>query len=443
MPGKAAVMVVQQQLEVSTVGPCRLPSPLHGSKQVVFVNQATRVRYHHKISPETPLEERELSFEEAGAHDKIFFEPARTTAAVVTCGGLSPGLNNVIRAIFSELTHNYGVRRVLGIRNGYLGLNPAIGEPPIEMTGEVVEEIHKLGGTVLGTSRGPQEPRCTVDFLEREKIDLLFCIGGDGTQRGAHAICAEIQRRGLAKSVIGIPKTIDNDIPFVWMTFGYQTSLQVAQEVLRGAHVEARGAQNGIAIVKLMGRHAGFITAGAAVASDEANFVLVPEVEFPLDGDDGFLEALRRRMQARQHALVVVAEGAGQHLFPEHTHRDASGNVVLHDIGTFLRDRIRAYFAGLGMPVNVKYIDPSYVIRSVPANTWDRILANQMGRYAAHAAMAGRTDTLIGLRHNELIHVPLPLATARRRHLELDSDLWMAVLSSTGQPRWPAAYPSP
>jgi 6-phosphofructokinase 1 len=432
-------MLTQDQLLVKNLGTCRVPSPLQGSKRVVFVNHNNRVRYHDKIGSDIPADEADLSFEEAGPQKMVFFPPAETTAAIVTCGGLSPGLNNVIRAIHSELKHNYGVPRILGIRDGYQGLNPAIGQPPIELTSEYVEDIHKLGGTVLGTSRGPQQPGIMVDFLEAQGIDILFCIGGDGTQRGAHAICEEIERRKLTKSVIGIPKTIDNDIPFVWMTFGYQTSLEEAEKVLRGAHVEAKGAPNGIAIVKLMGRHAGFIAAGAAVASDEANFVLVPEVPFPLDGPGGLLETLHQRMRSRGHALIVVAEGAGQHLAADpdlHVHRDASGNIRFDDIGVLLRDRIKDHFAQLGVQVSVKYIDPSYVIRSVPANTWDRILANQMGRFAAHAAMAGRTDTLIGLLHNELIHVPLATVTSRKRQLDLRSDLWMAVLSSTGQPRW-------
>jgi 6-phosphofructokinase 1 len=346
-------------------------------------------------------------------------------------------LNNVIRGVYLELAKNYGARRVLGIREGYQGLNPAVGLPPIEMTDAFVEDIHKLGGTVLGSSRGPQDPAVVVDFMERAEIDILFCIGGDGTQRGAHAIYEEIARRRLPKAIVGIPKTIDNDIPYVWMTFGYLTALEKAEEVLRGAHVEARCAPNGIAIVKLMGRNAGFIAAGAALASDEANFVLIPEIEFPLEGATGFLAALQERMKARGHALVVVAEGAGQHIFREQeTRRDASGNVQHHDIGLLLRDRIRSYFAQHEMPINIKYIDPSYVIRSVPANTYDRILANQMGRLAVHAAMAGKTDTLIGSWNNELVHVPIRTAVASKKVLSTTSDMWMGVLSSTGQPRW-------
>ena len=430
-------MLQQQDLQVASLGECSLASPLTGAKDVVFIDDSHRVLYQHKTGPGIPTEEAELSLEEAGPRERIFFDPAATTAAVVTCGGLCPGLNNVIRSIFSELTYNYGVKRVLGIRSGYRGLNPAVGPAPVAMTQAYVEQIHKLGGTVLGSSRGPQDVSVMVDFLESEQIDILFCIGGDGTQRGAHAIHKEISRRGLHKAVVGIPKTIDNDIPFVWMTFGYVTALEQAEEVLRGAHVEACGAPNGIAIVKLMGRNAGLIAAGAALASDEANFVLVPEIEFPLEGDGGFLEALRQRMEARGHALIVVAEGAGQHLFrQQEAARDASGNVKHQDIGIFLRDRIKTYFTERDIQVSIKYIDPSYVIRSVPANAWDRILTNQMARNAVHAAMAGRTDTLIGFWNNELIHVPLRTATAAKKHLDLSSDLWVGVLSATGQPRW-------
>ncbi len=430
-------MLQPDDLNVSVLGQPRLASPLRGDKRVLFIDDTNRILVQHKVALDEPLDTTALAFEEAGAREHLFFDPANTTAAVVTCGGLSPGLNNVIRGVYLELTKNYGARRVLGIREGYQGLNPAVGDPPIEMTDAFVEDIHKLGGTVLGSSRGPQQPAVVVDFMEQANIDILFCIGGDGTQRGAHAIYEEVARRGAPKAIVGIPKTIDNDIPFVWMTFGYLTALEKAEEVLRGAHIEARCAPNGIAIVKLMGRDAGFIAAGAALASDEANFVLIPEIEFPLEGENGFLPALYKRMKARGHALVVVAEGAGQHIFREQERRcDASGNVQHHDIGILLRDRIRSYFAQQEMPINIKYIDPSYVIRSVPANTYDRILANQMGRLAVHAAMAGKTDTLIGSWNNELVHVPIRTAVASKKVLSTTSDMWMGVLSSTGQPRW-------
>jgi 6-phosphofructokinase 1 len=424
-------------LQIPNLGSCRFESPLR-AKGRTFVAETVRVRFDPLIGAGQP-EEEPLSFEKAGPRERIFFEPEQTTAAFVTCGGLSPGLNNVIRSGFLELTYNYGVRRVLGIRHGYSGMHPDSGLEPITMTQRFVHDIHLLGGSVLGCSRGAQEPAITVDFLEEREIDILFCIGGDGTQRGAHAIQQEVQRRGLGKSVVGIPKTIDNDVPYVWMSFGHATALEIANDVLRGAHVEALGAPNGIGLVKLMGRDAGFIAAGAALVNQEANFVLVPEIPFPLDGEKGFLRALEHRILSRGHALVVVAEGAGQHLFArENLEHDASGNVRYEDIGVFLRERIEQHFAKRGTAINLKYIDPSYSIRSVPANAWDRTLTDHMSRNAVHAAMAGRTDVMMGSWNQSIIHVPISLAAAEKRRMPLDSDLWNSVLATTGQPNWQA-----
>jgi 6-phosphofructokinase 1 len=276
-----------------------------------------------------------------------------------------------------------------------------------------------------------------VDFMESQGIDILFCIGGDGTQRGAHAIAEEVAKRGHPRSVIGIPKTIDNDVRFVDLSFGFLTALEAASEVLRGAHVEAVAARNGVGLVKLMGREAGFIAVGAALASQESNFVLVPEVPFPLDGEGGFLDVLEQRILARKHALVVVAEGAGQHLFPPTEVRlDASGNRRFEDIGIFLKERIVAHFKERNLELNLKYIDPSYAIRSIPANAWDRVLTDRMARGAVHAAMAGKTDTMMGYWNQEIVHVPISTAIAKKRRLRLDSDIWNAVLATTGQPNW-------
>jgi len=428
-------MLNQLELLIPVLGPCKFESPLK-AKGRNFTDESIRVRVKRHIA-DGASESEVLSFEEAGPRQQLFFDPAQTTAAFVTCGGLSPGLNNVIRSGFLELTHNYGVRRVLGIRNGYAGLNPDSGLEPTFMTERFVRNIHHLGGTVLGSSRGAQEPAVMVDFMEAREIDILFCIGGDGTQRGAHAIQEEVERRGLAKSVVGIPKTIDNDVPFVELSFGYVTALEVASEVLRGAHVEAVGAPNGVGLVKLMGRAAGFIAAGAAIASQEANFVLVPEVPFPLDGEGGFLETLERRILTRGHAVIVVAEGAGQHLCErDDVDRDASGNVRFEDIGVFLRDRIKRYFAERNLELNMKYIDPSYAIRSVPANAWDRILADRMARAAVHAAMAGKTDALVGYWNQEIVYVPISTAVGEKKKMSLESDLWNAVLATTRQPDW-------
>jgi len=431
----------QEDLVVSRLGACRVQSPLlfdspsHGYEHH-FVSDTVRIRCRLESGgASTPRDD--LTYEAAGPRASLFFQPQATTAAVVTCGGLSPGLNNVIRSIFFELKENYRARRVIGIRNGYRGLNPAARLPPIELDYDFVSEIHKLGGTVLGTSRGPQDPAIMADYLESAGIDMLFCLGGDGTQRAAHAIHTEIQRRGGKIAIVGIPKTIDNDIPFVRQTFGYVTALDKASEVIRGAHVEARSVTDGMGLVKLMGRDAGFIAAGATLVSPEVNFCLVPEIPFPLDGENGFLPALEKRMRERGHAVVVVAEGAGQHLFDQaETACDASGNRLHHDIGLFLRTRITDYFQARELPLVLKYLDPSYFIRSVPAGVYDRFLSDQMARHAVHAAMAGKTGLIIGMENDRFIHVPIPTVVARTKRIEMTGDLWRSVLQITRQPRW-------
>lgn len=373
-------------------------------------------------------------FEKAGPREKIFFDPSRTRAAMVTCGGLSPGLNNVMRSIFLELHYHYGVPEVLGIRYGYAGLDPANGHEPVAFTKEFVHGIHGKGGTVLGTSRGPVDPAVALDFLESRGINVLFCIGGDGTQRGAHRLHEEAQRRGYPLAVVGVPKTIDNDIDFVWRTFGYSTAVEEAAHIIDSAHSEAKSVLNGVGLVKLMGREAGFLACGATLASQEVNFTLIPEVPFALEGENGFLEHLKRRLLLRRHAVVVLAEGAGQDLVAGGHELDKSGNLKLKDSGRELRRIIQEYFAKESIPVDVKYFDPSYIVRSRPANKDDALLCDQFARYAVHAAMAGRTDMLIGLWYNMFVHVSIPMATAQKRRVNPASEVWSAVLSSTGQP---------
>ncbi|MCC7173793.1 MAG: ATP-dependent 6-phosphofructokinase [Bryobacterales bacterium] len=432
-------MLTEDQLKVTTLGPARFDSPLRlsttrGDGLSEFTPDTARLLLRADFAAEAEIRPG-LSFEKAGPRQRIFFDPQGAKAAIVTCGGLCPGLNNVIRSLFLSLHHNYGVKDVLGMRYGYAGLNPARGVAPVRLTEEYVESIHKLGGTVLGTSRGPEDPRVIVDYLEQERVNLLFPVGGDGTQRGAHEIAAEARRRGLPLSVVGIPKTIDNDLPYVWESFGYKTALAKAREVLDCAHAESKGVRNGIGLVKLMGRYSGSIAAGATLASQEVNFTLVPEVPFKLEGEAGFLAVLKRRILARGHAVIVVAEGAGQDLMPpQPEERDASGNLKLGDIGPFLREQILRYFAAAGLMANVRYFDPSYIIRSVPAITEDSLLCDRLARNAVHAAMAGKTDVLMGLWYNTFIHVPIRLAISETKRLSPGSEVWRAVLAATGQP---------
>jgi 6-phosphofructokinase 1 len=416
-------------MNITVLGEARYPSPVRRA-----VNDLARIPAQIVRVPGAPPRE-ELLFELAGPREKLFFDPKRTRAGIVTCGGLCPGLNDVIRSLFLELHHAYGVKEVLGFRGGYHGLDPARGAEPIVLTPEFVDDIHQQGGTVLGTSRGPVDTGVAVENLMRRGVDILFTIGGDGTQRGGHALFQEAQKRGHVLAVVGVPKTVDNDVPFVSRTFGYLTAVEEAAKVLDRAHTEARSVQNGLSLVKLMGREAGFIAAGATVASQDVNFTLIPEVPFELGGNGGFLAALRVRMLKRGHALVVVAEGAGQDLLGQtEAARDASGNLKLADIGPFLRERIEAHFKAERIPLVMRYFDPSYFIRSSPANAEDSILCDLFARHAAHAAMAGKTGLVIGFLHDRFIHVPIELLTKEKKRLDPDGPGWSAVLAATGQP---------
>ena len=432
-----------RRVAIPRLGEPRFASPLAldvepGGARGRFVGDDVWVRQCVEVDDARPPAE-ELLLEKAGPRQRIFFDPPGTRAAVVTCGGLCPGLNSVIRSLFLELHFNYGVREVLGLRNGYQGLVPGAGPPPVPLTLDLVGETHKEGGTLLGTSRGPHDLAVMVGFLESELIDILFCVGGDGTLRGALALGEELGRRGRTVSVVGVPKTIDNDVAYCDRTFGFHTAVDVARQVIHLAHTEARSTPRGVGLVKLMGRHAGFIACTATLASQDANIVLIPESPFTLEGPGGLLEALERRVDDRGHAVVVVAEGAGQDLFAPSGDGDAgthdpSGNLRLHDIGRRLSQEITDHFTKLGRPVDLKYIDPSYIIRSVPPTTGDQLLCDDLARRAVHAGMSGRTGLMIGYLNHAFVHVPIPMAVSGRRQVDLTGELWSSVLASTGQP---------
>ena len=375
-----------------------------------------------------------LLFEKAGPRKMLHFNPKQVRAAIVTCGGLCPGLNNVIRSVTRELLRGYETSFVLGIRGGYRGLDPRRGKPPVQLTDDMVEDIHRDGGTLLGTSRGPVDIKIAVSFLISQGIDILFTVGGDGTQRGGHALFEEARRQGHALSVVGIPKTIDNDVLYVSRTFGFETAVQEAVHVIDSAHTEARSVENGVALVKLMGRNAGYIAATATVASQDVNICLVPELPFAMDGPGGLLAKLERRLQKKDHAVVVVAEGAGQELLGASAEKDASGNPKLKDIGGYLRNAFDAYFKSRGIDMTLRYFDPSYQIRGQPANTADALLCDRLGRHAVHAAMAGKTGLVISFLHGQFVHVPIDVIVSGTKRLNLDGELWRSVLSCTDQP---------
>jgi len=425
---------------IDTVGECKIKSPLHyanidGDALSNFVSDDEFILYNvyaKKGEKPTPLSKATL-LEKAGPREKIYFNPQHVHAAIVTCGGLCPGLNDVIRSLVRNLWYGYGVRRITGIQYGLKGFLPEYNFPVVDLDPDIVDDIHKIGGTMLGSIRGGNDIPAIVDAIERMNLNILFTIGGDGTQRAALAVAEEIERRNLRVSVVGVPKTIDNDLSFVQKSFGFETAVSKAVQSVSGAHVEADNAINGIGMVKVMGRDSGFIAAHTALASTEVNFVLIPEVDFDLEGPNGFFAALKRRLVARKHAVVVVAEGAGQkYLHAEGT--DASGNKKLADIGPYLRDKIVEFFKAEGMEINMRYIDPSYTIRSAPAEPNDSLYCARLGANAVHAAMTGRTKMIVSLWSNKFVHVPIKMATARRNYVNPEGSLWRDVIEATRQP---------
>lgn len=429
--------VAKLDFTIDQVGEPTLDSPL---EDVGFVSDDDRISFfshRHKLA-QLEMPPAELpGFEAAGPRSQIYHDPAWTQAAIVTCGGLCPGINDVIKSIVNTLHHSYGVRNVHGIPYGYRGLVPKYQLEPIPLTPDIVDTIHENGGSVLGSSRGPQDTEEIVRTLHQRNIGLLFAIGGDGTQRGAGEIAEACMAKGLPISVIGIPKTIDNDLSFMDRTFGFETAVYASGPVISAAHDEAKGAYNGIGLVKLMGRESGFIAAAATLANSVVNFCMIPEVPLSLDGPDGFLAAIERRLQEKNHVVVVAAEGAGQNLFQgDNTARDASGNVTFNDVGLFLKQRIGEHLRQQGIEHAIKYFDPSYLIRSVPARGTDAIFCLHLAQNAVHAAMAGKTNMVMGHWQGDFVHVPTDLATRERRHVDLSGQLWQSVLNVTRQRRY-------
>jgi 6-phosphofructokinase 1 len=417
-----------EDFKINRIGECKYNCSLDST---VFVKDNEGVLIDATISNHQKSNQEALFLERAGPREKIFFDPKNTRAAIVTCGGLSPGLNDVIRAVVMVLWYRYGVKEILGLRYGFEGLIASYNHEPFVLRPELVEEIHKDGGTMLGTSRGPQDISLMVDFLLERKIDMLFTVGGDGTQRAALALSNEIKKRGGAVAIVGIPKTIDNDLLFTERTFGFKTAVAMSQTPITGAHMEAKAIRNGIGIVKLMGRDSGFIAVYATLASSDVNLVLIPEVSFSLEKVFTYLED---RIKTKRHAVIVVAEGAGQEYVPNHG-TDASGNKKLGDVGLFLRARITEHFENRKIPVIVRYIDPSYTIRSAPANPDDSIFCFQLSENAIHAAMSGRTGMVVGLWNGYFVHVPIQHAVKSRKKIDPSRLLWQSVLDNTGQPR--------
>lgn len=435
---KEAISDIQNlDFDVQFVGKPTIQSPLSG---MPFVSDDARISYLSDVATlESVLRAGKTlpSFVAAGPRERIYHDPTWTRAAIVTCGGLCPGINDVIKGLVNTL-YRYGVQNVFGIRYGYRGLIPTFRLKPLRLDPDSVDLLHENGGSLLGSSRGEQPTEEIVRTLDRLNINILFTIGGDGTQRGASDIAGALAEKNRPVSVIGVPKTIDNDLNFMARTFGFETAVYASEPVISCAHDEAKGAYNGIGLVRLMGRDSGFIAASASLANSVVNFCLVPEVPFQLDGPRGLLAALERRLEEKHHAVIVVAEGAGQELVQarETEERDASGNLLHKDIGLFLNSRITAHLKERGVEHSVKYFDPSYIIRSIPARGTDAVFCLHLAQHAVHAAMAGMTNVVIGHWHDQFTCVPIHLATRSRRKIQPQGQLWQSVLHVTQQEQY-------
>jgi len=421
-------------LAIERIGSATVDSPLIQSNRH-FVDDDERIfvfSHSHDLTGFKDSGKKPPTFERAGPRRKIFFDTAELNCGIVTCGGLCPGINDVVRAITLSLIWQYGVKNVYGFRYGYAGLTSKPPQPPMLLTTELMNDIHLKGGDILSSSRGPQDADEMADTLQQLGIGVLFTIGGDGTLRGALDLAEAIKKRGLKISVIGIPKTIDNDISGIEQSFGFSTAVEAARAAICGAHEEARGAWNGVGLVKLMGRDSGFIAAYATLANSDVNFCFIPEVPFVLDG---FLGELEKRLDKRHHALVVVAEGAGGQMTGGNgaPAKDASGNVLRQDIGLILKDKITEYFRRKQKPMSLKYIDPSYMIRSLPADSNDSAFCVMLGQNAVHAGMSGRTNMVVGYWNQYFVNIPTSLTVMKRKTVDPHGHLWQTVLEITGQ----------
>ncbi|GKV11829.1 hypothetical protein SLEP1_g23048 [Rubroshorea leprosula] len=411
-------------------------NPAYSVVKQYFVHQDDTVPQKIVVHKDGP---RGIHFRRAGPRQKVYFESDEVHACIVTCGGLCPGLNTMIRELVCGLYHMYGVKKVLGIDGGYRGF---YAKNTIPLNPKVVNDIHKRGGTILGTSRGGHDTKKIVDSIQDRGINQVYIIGGDGTQRGASVIFEEIRRRGLKVAVAGIPKTIDNDIPVIDKSFGFDTAVEEAQRAINAAHVEAESIENGIGVVKLMGRYSGFIAMYATLASRDVDCCLIPESPFYLEGPGGLFEFIEKRLKEHGHMVIVLAEGAGQELLSESVNSmtDASGNKLLHDVGLWMSQRIKDHFAKeTKFPINLKYIDPTYMIRAVPSNASDNVYCTLLAQSAVHGAMAGYTGFTSGLVNGRQTYIPFYRIIEKQNKVVITDRMWARLLSSTNQPSFLSA----
>jgi 6-phosphofructokinase 1 len=331
--------------------------------------------------------------------------------AVLTGGGDCPGLNAVIRAVVRRGERHYH-DEIVGSRDGWRGLIDRDLEP---LTVEDLRGTLPRGGTVLGTSRAnPFQIDGGVDrvmaTVESEGIDAVIAIGGEGTL----SCTLEFHRRGLP--VVGVPKTIDNDIGVTERTFGFDTAVTIATEAIDRLHTTAES-HNRIMVVEVMGRHVGHIATWAGIAGG-ATRTLIPEEPFDIDE---VCAALSRRHQTNRYAsIVVVAEGAkpvpGTMEIPEET-RDEYGHIRLGGIGNRVAEQIEKR---TGIETRVSVL--GHVQRGGSPTPLDRVLSTRYGFAATDAVHDGAFGSMVALQADQIVTVALEDAV--RELKGVDPALW-------------------
>ncbi|KAJ7526003.1 hypothetical protein O6H91_17G077200 [Diphasiastrum complanatum] len=417
------------------------PNPLihnrhfHALMNGFFVHDTDMVARQVAIDTSDPTSQTHAYFPRAGPRERVIYKPEDVKAAIVTCGGLCPGMNAVIRELVIGLWYQYGVRDVQGIQAGYRGFYSMEWVP---LSPKVVDHWHKIGGTVLGTSRGGFDLEKIISSIEKSCCNVIFIIGGDGTLRGALKIMDEVTRKGLRVTIACIPKTVDNDVGIIDRSFGFQTAVEAAQAAINAAHVEAESTPNGVGLVKLMGRYSGHIALDATLSSRDVDCCLIPEVPFFLHGEGGLLEFMEQRLKANGHAVIVMAEGAGQDLIPREGENsiDDSGNVANLDIGPWLSKQLKQWWKEKypDRLFTVKYIDPTYMVRAIPSNATDTIYCTLLAHSTIHGAMAGYTGFVGGVVNGNYCYIPLDQVAQAKHFVNVNDHTWAWVRSVSNQP---------
>lgn len=326
---------------------------------------------------------------------------------VLTGGGDCPGLNPAIRAITRKAL-NEGVS-VVGILNGWQGI---IEQNVIELDLKSVAGILHRGGTILGTSRtNPCKKEKDMEKVKKNfkalKLDALVAIGGDDTLGAA----SKLYEAGL--NVIGVPKTIDNDLSCTDFTFGFDTAVNIATEAIDRLHTTAES-HHRIMVVEIMGRHAGWIATYAGIAGG-ADMILIPEV--PVDIDEICKSLKKRHKRGKDFSIVVVAEGAklkDRDLVLQKNAKDAFGNVLLGGIGHIIGKKLEET---TGFETRVTVL--GHVQRGGTPSAFDRVLATRFGVKAVELALKGDFGQMVALKGNEIVSVPIKDAVGTLKTVDM------------------------